>query len=64
MPDGGELIDQAMRKKPDFNVKAIAHIVPRNETYLAYFHDYDKHVSVSKLKINKLRGKIAALLDE
>jgi two-component system, LytTR family, response regulator len=46
------------------NVKEIAYIVPQNETYLAYFRDYDKHASVSKLKINELRDKIAALLDE
>lgn len=40
------------------NVKKVSHIVPQNETYLAYFHQLDKQAYISKLKINELKEKI------
>jgi two-component system LytT family response regulator len=43
------------------NLKKVAHIKPSHETYIAYFHEYDRHASISKLKINEVREKIASL---
>lgn len=43
------------------NLKKVSHIIPHHETYIAYFHHFDKHASISKLKINEVRDKIASL---
>lgn len=40
------------------NLSKISHITPRNETYLAYFFNFDSHAHVSKLKINDLQEKM------
>lgn len=46
------------------NVRKITHIIPQNETYLAYFHDFDHQASISKLKINEVKDKISAFLND
>jgi two-component system, LytTR family, response regulator len=43
------------------NLKKVSHITPHHETYIASFHDYDRQASISKLKINEVRDKIALL---
>jgi two-component system, LytTR family, response regulator len=43
------------------NLKKVTHITPHHETYIAYFQQYDQQASISKLKINDVREKIASL---
>lgn len=45
------------------NLKRISHIIPQNETFVVYFHDFDKTASISKLKINEIKEKMVSLLD-
>jgi two-component system, LytTR family, response regulator len=44
------------------NLKLISHIVPQNETYLAYFYDFNRQASISKLKINEVKAKMEEYL--
>ncbi|MGG4036583.1 LytR/AlgR family response regulator transcription factor [Heyndrickxia ginsengihumi] len=44
------------------NFKKIKRIVPKNETYLAYFDHIDQQASISKLKINEVKDKISQFM--
>jgi two-component system, LytTR family, response regulator len=41
------------------NLQKITQIKQQNETFIAYFKDFDKHAGISKLKINELRERIS-----
>lgn len=41
------------------NLQKITQIKQKNETFIAYFKDFDKHAGISKLKINELRERIS-----
>jgi two-component system, LytTR family, response regulator len=41
------------------NLQKITQIKQQNETFVAYFKDFDKHAGISKLKINELRERIS-----
>jgi two-component system, LytTR family, response regulator len=43
------------------NLKKVSHITPHHETFIASFHGYGRQASISKLKINEVREKIALL---
>jgi two-component system, LytTR family, response regulator len=46
------------------NLQKVSHIVPQKESYISYFYDFDMNASVSKLKINEMRDRLAAFLQE
>ncbi|WHY00430.1 LytTR family DNA-binding domain-containing protein [Neobacillus sp. DY30] len=41
------------------NLQKITQIKQQNETFIAYFKDFDKHAGISKLRINELRERIS-----
>jgi two-component system, LytTR family, response regulator len=43
------------------NLNKVTHIKPHGETFLVDFQNYEKQANISKLKINEVREKIAAL---
>lgn len=40
------------------NLKRVSQITPHNETFIVQFTDYDKHASISKLKIHEVRERL------
>lgn len=44
------------------NLKLVVYIVPQNETYLAYFSDFNRQASISKLKINEVKARMEEYL--
>jgi two-component system, LytTR family, response regulator len=59
-----KLLDEAFysaHRSYIINLKKVTHIIPHHETFIAHFHDYDQQASISKLKINDVREKIASL---